>query len=162
MTVTSVEKNPQARTMTITAQFEAPVDRVWRIWSEPRELERWWGPPTHPATVVDHDLTAGGGVTYFMTGPEGQKYRGWWRVIDVQAPHLLEFEDGFADDAGNPSSDLPTTAVRVTLTEFGTRSTRMEIESTFPSLQAMEQILAMGMEEGMAAALGQIDQLLAA
>ncbi|MEK6441902.1 SRPBCC family protein [Pseudonocardia sp. T1-2H] len=161
MTLTSVDKDPETRTMTFTAQFDAPVARVWQVWSDPRQLERWWGPPTYPATVVDHDLTPGGSVTYLMTGPEGDKHRGWWRVQAVDAPHRLEFEDGFADHAGNPNADLPTTTVRVTLREQAGGGTRMEIASTFPSLEAMEQLIAMGMEEGMAAAIGQIDQLLA-
>jgi uncharacterized protein YndB with AHSA1/START domain len=161
VTLTSVDKDPETRTITFTTQFDAPVARVWQVWSDPRQLERWWGPPTYPATVVDHDLTPGGSVTYLMTGPEGDKHRGWWRVQAVDAPHRLEFEDGFADDAGNPNADLPTTTVRVTLQEQAGGGTRMEIASTFPSLEAMEQLIAMGVEEGMAAAIGQIDQLLA-
>ena len=117
MTVTSVHKDPEALTMTITAEFDAPVERVWQLWEDPRQLERWWGPPTYPATVVDHDLTPGGTVTYFMTGPEGDKSRGWWRVLAVDAPRRLEFEDGFADDAGNPNPDMPTMTIRVALDE---------------------------------------------
>jgi uncharacterized protein YndB with AHSA1/START domain len=159
MSVTSVEKDPETRTMTITAEFDAPVDRVWQVWADPRQLERWWGPPTYPATVVDHDLSPGGRVTYFMTGPEGDKHRGWWRVLATEPPHHLEFEDGFADDAGNPSADLPTTTARVTLEEQAGGRTRMQITSTFPSAEAMEQMIAMGMEEGITAAIGQIDQL---
>ena len=161
MTVTSVRKDPQALTMTVNAEFAAPIDRVWRMWEDPRLLERWWGPPTYPATVVDHDLSPGGSVTYYMTGPEGDQPRGWWRVTSVDAPHRLEFEDGFADDAGNPNLEMPTMIMRVTLTETD-GGTRMEIETTFPSAEAMEQIIAMGMEEGMAEALGQIDELLRA
>jgi uncharacterized protein YndB with AHSA1/START domain len=161
MPVTGVEKDHDTRTMTITAEFAAPADRVWQVWADPRRLERWWGPPTYPATVEDHDLVPGGGVTYFMTGPEGDKHRGWWRVTAVDAPHRLEFEDGFADDAGTPDAALPVTTVRVSLEERSGGVTRMEIASTFPSVEAMQQMVAMGMEEGMTAALGQIDDLLA-
>ena len=100
MTVTDVVKDPENRTMTITAEFGAPVERVWQIWADPRQLERWWGPPTYPATVVDHDLSPGGAVNYFMTGPEGDKHAGWWRVSAVVPPNRLEFEDGFADGEG--------------------------------------------------------------
>jgi uncharacterized protein YndB with AHSA1/START domain len=161
VTVTGVVKDPENHTMTITAEFGAAVDRVWQVWADPRQLERWWGPPTYPATVVDHDLTPGGTVSYLMTGPDGDKHRGWWRVSAVDAPHRLEFEDGFADDAGNPNPDLPVTTCRVTLAERDGGGTRMEVTSTFPSRQAMEQMIAMGMEEGITAAAGQIDDLLA-
>ena len=74
--VTSVVKKRDARTMTITAHFDAPIDRVWKVWSDPRQLERWWGPPTYPAIVSEHDLTPGGTVTYAMTGPEGDRHGG--------------------------------------------------------------------------------------
>lgn len=162
MTVIDIEKNPEARTLTVTARFDAPPARVWQIWADPRQLERWWGPPTYPATVIDYDLTPGGGVTYFMTGPEGDKHHGWWRFVSVDAPHSLEFEDGFADDTGRPNPELPTMAVRVTLDPDGAAATRMQVVSTFPTLAAMQQLETMGMVEGMRAAMGQIPDLLAA
>ena len=74
MTVTDVQKDPGTMTMTITTAFDAPVDQVWRVWSDPRLLERWWGPPTYPATVVEHDLSPGGTIRYYMTGPEGDRH----------------------------------------------------------------------------------------
>ena len=78
MTVTAVRKDPAALTMTLDAEFEASPERVWQLWADPRQLERWWGPPTYPATVTSHDLRAGGRVEYHMTGPEGDQPRGYW------------------------------------------------------------------------------------
>jgi uncharacterized protein YndB with AHSA1/START domain len=161
MTVTNVEKDVDARTMTITAEFDAPVERVWKLWEDPRQLERWWGPPTYPATVIEHDLSPGGKVDYFMTGPEGDQPRGWWRVLTVDAPRRLEFEDGFADETGAPNPDLPVMTIRVALDDRAAGGTRMTIETTFPSPEAMEQIIAMGMEEGITAAMGQMDAIVA-
>jgi uncharacterized protein YndB with AHSA1/START domain len=160
MSVTSVHRSPEALTMSITATFDAPVERVWGVWADPRKLERWWGPPTYPATVLDHDLTPGGRVTYFMTGPEGDQPRGWWRVLAVEPPYRLEFEDGFADAAGEPNPNMPTTTTRVSLTALDDGGTTMAIETTFPTIEAMEKLLAMGMEEGITLAMGQIDGLL--
>jgi uncharacterized protein YndB with AHSA1/START domain len=161
MTVLSVHKDPEQLSMTITSEFAAPIERVWRMWDDPRQLERWWGPPTYPATFVEHDLTAGGTVTYFMTGPEGDTPRGWWRVTSVDAPRRLELIDGFADDAGDPNPDMPTVTMRVTLQEDAGVTT-MSIETVFPSLEVMEQMASMGMEEGITEAVGQIDDLLRA
>lgn len=161
MSVTGVEKDPARRTMTVTAEYPSPVERVWRLWSDPRLLERWWGPPTYPATVEDHDLVPGGSVTYFMTGPGGDRHRGWWRITAVEAPHRLEFEDGFADPDGVPLADMPVTSARVELVPLPDGGTRMTIASTFASAEAMEQLLGMGMEEGLRAAVGQTDALLA-
>jgi len=75
MTVTNVDVNTDAKTL--TARFDASVEQVWQLWANPRKLEQWWGPPTYPATMVEHDLTEGGRVTYFMTSPEGDKHHGW-------------------------------------------------------------------------------------
>ena len=161
MAVTSIDKDPETRTMTITAHFDAPVDRVWQVWADPRQLERWWGPPTWPATFEEHDLRPGGRVSYFMTGPEGEKARGYWDVVSVDAPNGLTVDDGFADDSGTPNKDMPVTRMDVALSDDGGR-TRMVMSSVFPSLEAMEQMVEMGMEEGITLAIGQIDGILAA
>ncbi|MBX4179687.1 SRPBCC family protein [Streptomyces geysiriensis] len=160
MSVTSLNKDLENLTLTLVADFSAPVERVWQLWADPRQLERWWGPPSYPATVEQHDLTPGGDVTYFMTGPEGDKYRGWWRVATVEAPTSLEFTDGFADQDGVPNVDMPTTATRVTLTERD-GGTRMEMLSVFDTRDQMEQLMKMGMEDGLREAAGQMDGLLA-
>jgi uncharacterized protein YndB with AHSA1/START domain len=160
MTVTSVDKDLDALTLTLVADFDAPIERVWQLWSDPRQLERWWGPPTHPATVEEHDLTPGGAVTYFMTGPEGERYRGWWRVTSVDPPTSLEFTDGFANEDGTPNADMPATMVRMQLAQHGD-GTRMELRSFFDSKEQMEQLVSMGMVEGLQLAVGQMDALLA-
>ena len=54
MTVTAVRKDTEKLTLTLDAEFDAPAERIWQLWADPRQLERWWGPPTWPATVVDH------------------------------------------------------------------------------------------------------------
>lgn len=161
MTVTDVRKDPDALTMTFTAELEATVERAWQLWADPRQLERWWGPPTYPATVVDHDLSPGGRVTYFMTGPDGDKHGGWWEVLAVDPPKRLELRDGFADESGAPDDAMPTTVTVVTLAERDGGGTVMAVESRFPSLEALEKLLSMGVEEGMRAAMGQIDAILA-
>lgn len=161
MTVTSVHKDPEALTMTITAELGVAVERAWQLWADPRQLERWWGPPTYPATFIDHDLSPGGRVTYFMTGPDGDKSSGWWQVSSVEPPRRLEFTDGFADDSGASNDDMPTMTIVVTLAESDGGGTRMDVTTRFASLAEMEQMLTMGMEEGMAAAMGQIDEILA-
>ncbi len=160
MTVTSIQKNTERLTLTVTSEFEAPAERVWQLWQDPRLLERWWGPPTYPATVLEHDLSPGGSVTYLMTGPEGDQHRGWWRIISVDPPRRLELEDGFADAEGIPNTELPTTLMSVSIGSDTPGRTTMVMESTFPSLEAMEQMVAMGMEEGIREAMGQIDALL--
>jgi uncharacterized protein YndB with AHSA1/START domain/pimeloyl-ACP methyl ester carboxylesterase len=161
MTVTGVRKDPRALTMTIDTEFDAPPERVWQLWADPRQLERWWGPPTYPATFTRHDLAPGSRVEYHMTGPEGDQPRGYWDIVEVDPPRSLVFRDGFANDDGSPNTDLAGTTARVTIDELGGGRTRMSIESRFPSTEAMEQVLALGMEDGLKQAVGQIDAILA-
>jgi uncharacterized protein YndB with AHSA1/START domain len=160
MTVISVDKDFDALTFTLVAQFEAPVERVWQLWADPRQLERWWGPPSHPMTVEEHDLTPGGEVTYFMTGPDGEKSRAWWRVTSVDPPTSLEFVDGWADQDGTPIAGVSTTTVQVRLTGHG-GGTRMEVRSVFGSREQMERMVRMGATEIFEQTVGQMDALLA-
>jgi uncharacterized protein YndB with AHSA1/START domain len=161
MTVTAVHKDPHALTMTLDAEFDASPERVWQLWSDPRQLERWWGPPGYPATVTKHELRPGGRVDYHMTTPEGDTPRAYWEVQEVDPPHSLTVYDGFANDDGSPNMEMPVGEFRVTIEEVDAGRTRMSIVSSFPSSEAMEQLLAMGQEEGMTEAVGQIDAILA-
>lgn len=160
MPIIGTEHDLDQLTFTITGEFAAPIERVWQVYADPRQLERWWGPPTHPATVTEHSLEPGGRVRYYMTSPEGEKYHGLWEVVAVEPPRLLEFEDAFADADGNPQTDLPTGKGRVELTESGD-GTRMVSTMTYASREALQQVLDMGMAEGATAAGNQIDALLA-
>jgi uncharacterized protein YndB with AHSA1/START domain len=160
MSVISSTKNLEALSLIIVAEFNAGVERVWQLWEDPRQLERWWGPPTYPATFEGFEFEPGGKAGYYMTGPEGEKARGWWRFTAIQAPNRLEFDDGFADDDGAPVEAIGTGHATVTLEEIGDR-TRMTILSTFESEEQMNQMVEMGMEEGMKEAVGQIDAIIA-
>ncbi len=159
MTVISVDEDRDQLTLTLIADFQAPIAQVWRLWADPRRLERWWGPPGYPATVVAHDLTPGGAISYYMTGPNGQTHHGWWRVTAVEAPRFLEFTEGFADQSGEPIPDAPSTTMLVRLFEHD-GGTRMELRSAFHSPEGMERLLTMGMAEGLREAVGQMDSLL--
>jgi uncharacterized protein YndB with AHSA1/START domain len=159
MTDLTVEKDLEALTLSLTAHFDAPIERIWEMWANPRLLERWWGPPTHPATFEAHDLTPGGVMSYFMTGPDGERFHGWWKIISVDAPSSLTFEDGFADDDGNPNLELPAIHIAVTLTSTAAGTT-MTVLDTFSSVESMEEVLAMGAEEGFVQAIGQMYEML--
>jgi uncharacterized protein YndB with AHSA1/START domain len=161
LTVTAVQKDPQALTLTLDAEFEASQERVWQLWADPRQLERWWGPPTYPATFTKHDLAPGSRVEYHMTGPAGDQPKGYWDIVEVDPPRRLLVHDGFRNDDGTENTDLPGNEFEVTIAESGENRTRMSIESRFPSQEAMEQLLAMGMEQGLTEAVGQIDAILA-
>ena len=160
MPVVDIRTDLDNRTLTIVADFAAPVERVWQVYADPRQLERVWGPPTYPATVVDHDLRPGGRVTYFMTGPEGDKHAGYWAVTAVDEPHGFSFDDGFADLEFNPNPALPVSKNVYTFAanDGGTRATFV---GTYESAEALQQVLDMGIVEGASSAINQIDDLIA-
>jgi uncharacterized protein YndB with AHSA1/START domain len=158
--VISVVKDAHARTLTVTARLDAPIGKVWQVWSDPQLLQRWWGPPSYPATVLEHDLAPGGTIKYVMTGTDGELHGGWFVVRAADPPHMLELDAGFADADGNPISEELTSEIRVALSELAGDATQMTITTTWASDEAMERALSTGMQTGMTAAVGQIDALL--
>lgn len=160
MPVTSVEKDLDQLTITIVADFAAPVRRVWDAYTDPRQLERFWGPPTYPATFLRHDAVAGGRSVYLMTGPEGDTHYGCWDWTSADAPRSFKVIDRFADGAGEPNSDLPATRMDCAFEET-TSGSRLTATSHFDSLEQMQQLVDMGMLEGTRQAMSQIDTVLA-
>jgi uncharacterized protein YndB with AHSA1/START domain len=159
MTVISSTKDPDTLTLTLVAQFDASPDRVWEVWQDPRKLERWWGPPTFPATFTRHEFRVGGESRYHMTGPAGETPRGWWRIDAIDEPHRLEFANGLAGDDGEPMPGVEPMSGHVTFedTDGGTRMTAL---TRFTDVEQMQKMLGMGMQEGMTQAIEQIDAVL--
>ena len=160
MPITSVSSDPAKLTLTVVADYPVSVERLWEAYADPRQLERFWGPETWPATFTRHDMAVGGYSHYYMTGPDGITSRGWWKYLAVEPGRRLELEDGFADEQGKPNEQMPT--MRMVFAFAATASgSRFESVTTFPSMEAMEQLVTMGMEDGMRSAMGQIDAVLA-
>lgn len=161
MPVTDVQHDLDALTLTITADFAAPVERVWEVYADPRQLERVWGPPGYPATFVDHDLVPGGRMNYYMTSPEGEKYYAYWDVTSVDEPKGFTFKDGFAlDETFARNTELPESSQVYDFTDVD-GSTRATFVATYASAEALQQVLDMGVVEGSTLAINQIDELLA-
>jgi len=162
MPVTDVTHDLDARTLTIVADFAAPPKRIWEVYADPRQLERVWGPPTYPATFVDHDLAPGGRMNYYMTSPEGQKFYAYWDIDTVEQPTGFTFRDGFAvDETFTANPDMPESrqAFAFTGTDSGTRAT---FRATYADAASLQKVLDMGAVEGSTMAINQIDDLLAA
>jgi uncharacterized protein YndB with AHSA1/START domain len=159
MPVTDVQQDLDNLTLVITADFAAPVARIWQVYADPRQLEKIWGPPSYPATVVDHALVPGSRTTYFMTGPEGDRHAGYWQITAVDEPTSFSFIDGFADLDFTPKPEMAVSTNVYAFAEHdgGTRAT---YTSTFESAAALQQVLDMGVVEGASSAINQIDDLL--
>jgi len=162
MPITTVTKDPENLTMTVVADFAAPLQRLWDAYTDPRQIEKFWGPPSYPATFTRHDVFPGGLSYYFMTGPDGSSHSGGWEWIDVKAPDgdLASFEvkDYFTDENGASASDDMRMVFQFESTSAGSRVTTTTF---FASPEQLQQMLEMGMEQGMTEAMSQIDGILA-
>lgn len=160
MPITSMTSDPQALTLTIVADYPCTLERLWEAYVDPRQLERFWGPVEWPATFTRHEVFVGGESHYYMTGPNGEKSRGWFKFTAVDPYAYLEMEDGFADEQGNRNDAMPTMRMtyRFERTKQGARFTGV---TYFPSVEAMEQLVKMGMLEGTKSAMSQMDAVLA-
>lgn len=160
MPVTQVIKDPEAVTMTIVAEFPAPVQRVWDAYADPRQIEKFWGPVEWPATFTRHDFAVGGRSEYHMTGPNGEISAGRWTFLAVDPPRSFEVEDGFRNPDGTENTQMPTMRM-IYLFEEIPGGTRVTNTTWFPSAEVLEQMLGMGMEEGALSAMSQMDDVIA-
>ncbi len=160
MPITSVTKDPEALTMTVVADFAAPLRRLWDAYLDPRRLEQFWGPPTYPAVFTRHDGCTGGRSEYRMTGPGGEVSHGYWEWVAVDELKSFEVRDGFANPDGTANADLPSMRMVFSF-EATPGGSRVSTVTHFGSATQLEELLAMGMEQGMTEAMGQIDTVLA-
>ena len=160
MTVISTTKDPESLTLTLVAEFDATPEQVWRVWEDPRKLERWWGPPSWPATFTRHDFVVGGESRYHMTGPDGETHSGYWRMQVIDKPNRIDFANGLAGPDGEPMPEIPPMSGCVRFEAIGSAHEDDRGLALF-DLAQMEMMLGMGMAEGMTQAIGQIDELLA-
>jgi uncharacterized protein YndB with AHSA1/START domain len=159
MTNINTTKDEENLTLTVVADFAASPEQVWEVWEDPRKLERWWGPPTFPATFSRHDFVVGGESRYYITGPAGEKPHGWWLIKAIDKPRRLDFANGLAGDDGEPVPGVEPMPAYVTF-EPHEAGTRMTAVTQFVDVDQMEKMLGMGMQEGMTQAISQIDDLL--
>ncbi|MFH8251716.1 SRPBCC domain-containing protein [Microbacterium sp. B2969] len=159
MPVTDVTTDPESLTMTLTAEFAAPVERLWTAFTDPSQLERFWGPPGWPATFPRFDFTVGGGADYYMTSPKGEKAGGSWEFLEIDEPRGFTVLDSFVDDLGKPAEGMPSMRV-VFAFESTDSGSKLTNTSYFTSSEALEQVVAMGAVEGSTMALNQLDRVL--
>jgi uncharacterized protein YndB with AHSA1/START domain len=155
MPLTSVTKDAAELTLTVVGDYPVPQQRLWDAFADPRQLERFWGPPTWPATFTRHDLRVGGRAEYFLSGQNGEMWSGSWKFTAVNPISSFEAHDG-EDNAGD--ENMPS-AMKFTFDATPTGS-RLTIVTRFSSVEAMELAIP-GMEEGLRAAMPQLDAVLA-
>lgn len=160
MPVTEITTDTDALTMTLVADVTAPVERLWKAFTDPRQLDRFWGPPGWPATFTAFDFTVGGRARYGMTSPHGEHSRGAWEFIRIDEPHSFEVLDAFVDERGDAIDGMPTMRMRFVF-ESTDAGSRVVNTTFFASVEALEQVVAMGALEGSKLAINQLDAVVA-
>ncbi|HEX3855584.1 MAG TPA: SRPBCC domain-containing protein [Polyangiaceae bacterium] len=153
--MTSITRDIARLTLSVVGDFPVSQRRLWMAFADPRQLERFWGPPTAPATFTLYDLRVGGRAEYFLTLPDGGKWRGSWKFTAVNPISYFAARDG-EDNAEDPN--IPA-SMKFSFETTPTGS-RMTSVTWFQSVEAMEHS-AVGMEEGLRAAMPQLDVVLA-
>jgi uncharacterized protein YndB with AHSA1/START domain len=150
--------------------FDAPRDLVWRAWTDPRHLAKWWGPRFFGARC-ELDLRAGGAYRFVMIGPDGGEYPMKGKYVEVKAPERLaytvdhsESPDAWHDmvDPGRDRTKGRQPLETVTTVTFEARGdkTLVTVKTRFATPALREGFLRVGMREGWTSSLEKLDEML--
>ncbi|MRS03869.1 SRPBCC domain-containing protein [bacterium] len=93
--------SPKVSDLVVTRVFDAPVERVWQAWTDPKHLSLWWGPKDFTAPAIQLDLREGGKYLYCMRGPDGKDYWTTGTFQEIVPLKRLVYTDSFSDEHGN-------------------------------------------------------------
>jgi len=99
--MTETKQKIKSEDLIITRSFDAPRELVWKAWTEPERIMRWWGPKNYTAPVAKVDLSVGGKYLFCMRSPEGKDIWSTGVFREIAAPERLVWTDSFADADGN-------------------------------------------------------------
>lgn len=139
--------NPDKAEMVMERIFNAPRELVFKAWTEPEQLAQWWGPQGWTTTIPKMEVKPGGIWHYCMTGPGGEE--AWCKAVyqEITPPERIVYIDNFADAEGNVNTEMPTLRITVTFEEYEGK-TKLTDTTQFASMEELESLKAMGMEEG--------------
>ena len=156
-----IDKDMVNKKITITREFEAPLDLVWRTFSEGELLDEWWAPEPWKAKTKTMKFEVGGSWIYAMMGPDGSKHFSRVDFKKIVPLKSIESTDCFCDESGNPNLGFPTMYWRKEFESAG-EITRVIVRISFEKEADIKTIVEMGFEAGFTAALGNLDRYLEA
>ena len=157
---TVISKDLANKKLFIEREFEAPLEQVWKAWTESSLLDQWWAPKPWKAKTKSMDFREGGTWLYSMIGPNGEESfcRADFQTIVPQKQFVAV--DSFCDENGNKTNEFPSMHWKNDFMETAS-GTKVEVELTFATEADLEKIVEMGFKEGFTAAHGNLDELLA-
>jgi uncharacterized protein YndB with AHSA1/START domain len=131
----------------ISRQYAAPLEQVWKAWTEAPVLDEWWAPAPWKCRTKRMDFREGGEWLYSMNGPEGEKVWSHCAYGEIEPLSYFEAKDNFCDENGKPTGDMPSMNWR---TEFSENEigTRVENRIRTKSAADLSQLVDMGFREG--------------
>lgn len=145
--------------LTVTRTFDALVDLVWRTWTEAELLDQWWAPKPWSSVTKSMDFRKGGQRLYAMVGPKGEEHWGLTTYKKIEQPTSFSGEDAFCDYAGNINPDFPVAKFQNHF-KASFDKTLVTIVTEYTSEQQLQQIIEMGMKEGLSMAFENLDHVL--
>ena len=146
-------------TLTIRREFEAERPLIWDCYTKRELLDQWFAPAPLTTKTKSMDFREGGHWHYAMVEPGGTEYWGYTSYVKIRPIDYYTTLDAFSNADAEINEDLPRAEWLVTFTDKG-ENTLVETVVTYKSLSDLEQVVQMGMEQGMAATLQKLDDLL--
>jgi len=154
-----INKDLANKKLHVIREFKAPVEKVWRAWTEAELLDKWWAPRPWNAVTKKMDFKPGGQWLYAMVGPEGEKH--WSHVaFTVVGTYTFDATSNFSDENGVPTG-FAAGYWHVVMKQAGDK-TIVNVTLTFDEVANLEQLVAMGFEGGFTMGLNQLEELLSA
>lgn len=145
--------------LTVTRTFNAPIDLVWRTWTEAELLDQWWAPSPWKSKTKEMSFEPNGTRLYAMIGPEGQEHWALTTYHSIEKPNMFSGSDAFCDNNGKVNENFPVAKFK---NEFNSNSgsTTVTILSQYASEEHLKQVIDMGMKEGLKMTFEKLDELL--
>ena len=153
-------KDAANKKLSVVREFDAPVEKVWKAWTESELLDQWWAPKPWKANTQSMDFREGGAWLYYMEGPDGTRHycRDDYETIVPNKSYTAL--DAFCDENGKVTTEFPRMHWKVVFNQSA-NGTKVDVEITYDSEADMEKIIEMGFKEVFAAAHTNLDELLA-
>jgi uncharacterized protein YndB with AHSA1/START domain len=148
------ESNDPDREIVIERIVDAPPELVWRAWTEPDQIAKWWGPDGFTTTIHEMHVRVGGVWRFMMHGPDGTDYPNRVVYREIVEPERLVYDH--SDDEGNDRFRST-----VTFAALGKR-TKVTLRAVFETAQARAAKVKFGAVEGGRQTLARLGQHLAA
>ncbi len=156
---TQVIKDLKEKSILVSREFNAPVELVWRAFTESEILDQWWAPAPWRAETKFQDFSVGGFWLYAMVSPENEKHWGRMNYLSIDTHKNFHLEDVFCDEDGNPNLELPVSKGSNEFTATAT-GTLVEFKMSYSTEEQLQKIIEMGFEQGITACLEQLNQLI--